>query len=488
VKREWDPSLPVIIIKERTHAYQVLPFAEFWKRGNIVLDGYWQSEQYFAEFRERILEAFNFPWTCHSGWVSVHVRRTDYLTLVDKHPPVPKEWIEAMMAQFPGLWFQFFSDDIAWCQAEFGHRSDCVFSQGHSEVGDLIAMSCCQPTGTRVMTAGGPVPIESLQSGDKVISYSTNQGFSSHRCLIGTHPRKGAPSGRKILSISKRKWRGDLVVVTTETGKQTRYTPDHHCLVRIGNALRGKIFLYLMRRGDQFRIGITSTQRGPSVDFRERFNSETPDCIWLLRSFESAEEARLEEAFASAKFGIPQIPFRRNGDSFEALSDRKRLVSFWQRFGVNLLAGLACLEFYHRDVSSPFYSQGKRHLTREMELIVKASNLLDGMEMLDAEIYTLHGAKGICDSAWTPITISHSFYDGDVYSMTVDCNHTYVGDGLVTHNCEHHICSASTFSWWGAYLDRNPKKRIIIPKHWFGPAYRKTTETKDIVPQSWERM
>lgn len=53
--------------------------------------------------------------------------------------------------------------------------------------------------------------------------------------------------------------------------------------------------------------------------------------------------------------------------------------------------------------------------------------------------------------------------------------------------CEHHICSASTFSWWAAWLNRNPGKRIIMPKLWFVPGWG-GHDTKDIVPPEWERL
>jgi hypothetical protein len=146
----YHPHVDTVTVKERGFPHQEIPFKEEWRDGNIILEGYWQTEKYFKEYRERILKAFGFEWESRPGTVSVHVRRGDYLRLVKKHPPVSKEWIETAMAEFPGAAFIFFSDDIAWCRHHFGHRKDVEFmgrEMGSShpvEVRDLVTMSHCE--------------------------------------------------------------------------------------------------------------------------------------------------------------------------------------------------------------------------------------------------------------------------------------------------------------------------------------------------------
>ena len=146
----FNPHLQSIIIQEKQHQYQELPFSEEWVNKNIILIGYWQTEKYFKEYRTELLAAINYPWEPELDTVSIHVRRGDYVTFVEKHPVVPDEYYHQSIEYFTerGMFrFRIFSDDIPWCKEYFINSKfpgvQFVFSEGHTIEEDMRRGSCC---------------------------------------------------------------------------------------------------------------------------------------------------------------------------------------------------------------------------------------------------------------------------------------------------------------------------------------------------------
>lgn len=57
-------------------------------------------------------------------------------------------------------------------------------------------------------------------------------------------------------------------------------------------------------------------------------------------------------------------------------------------------------------------------------------------------------------------------------------------DMMLMSQCRHNVIANSTFSWWGAWLNKNQNKIVIAPKIWFAA----DLSSDDLVPETWIRI
>ncbi|HSW98296.1 MAG TPA: UvrD-helicase domain-containing protein [Candidatus Saccharimonadales bacterium] len=154
----------------------------------------------------------------------------------------------------------------------------------------------CLAPGTMVQTPQGPQKIEALKKGTAV------QAASGY----------GRTAPFEATARKKFHYKGDMVHITTKSGKQITCTPNHLLFARWDKT--DAHFVYLMYSHAQgYRIG---TAKGTRFDgkkdafgLRVRANQERADRMWVLAVCATRQEALYKEALFAYKYGIPMLVF-----------------------------------------------------------------------------------------------------------------------------------------------------------------------------------
>lgn len=84
------------------------------------------------------------------------------------------------------------------------------------------------------------------------------------------------------------------------------------------------------------------------------------------------------------------------------------------------------------------------------------------------------------DSEWVKENFKNPTFD----KMFIDHNKGIDSwiDMFLMSICGHNIIANSSFSWWAAWLNSNPQKKVIAPKKWF---QSKEIDMNSIIPKEW---
>jgi hypothetical protein len=122
---------------------------------NINLYGYFQTEKYFKHIENEIREDFSFKDEiidpCKKmidelgDCISLHVRRTDYVSNCIEHPPLSLDYYSQALNYFDeNARVIIFSDDVDWCKAQEIFKSDrFLISESKNNAIDLCLMTLC---------------------------------------------------------------------------------------------------------------------------------------------------------------------------------------------------------------------------------------------------------------------------------------------------------------------------------------------------------
>jgi len=122
---------------------------------DFAIDGYFQSEKYFTEIREDLLQFFKPPaeteaiiekkygHLLNGRTISLHVRRGDYVNLSNLYNILNVDYYKNSIDSVGDYEnCLVFADDIAWCKENFCFKN-CFFVENEKDYIEMFLMSKC---------------------------------------------------------------------------------------------------------------------------------------------------------------------------------------------------------------------------------------------------------------------------------------------------------------------------------------------------------
>lgn len=282
----------------------------------------------------------------------------------------------------------------------------------------------CQPWWTEVETTKGYKQIHQLDPGkDGLLSYSKRDAQVF-----------GARNGGYSFDITNRLYTGYLYTVDVD-GASTSCTDNHIWLAKWTDEAKksNKCCVYLMKKDNRFRVGWCQLfgsifKSDGHSHLNDMANLEMAEKVWILKVLEDKETASWYGSWVSIFFGLPLIQFNASSNG---ISQRGIEYVFGNLDPVSQRRNASkCLKHHDCNPSYPIIDRMIGICPYGSDIFkVRACNLISGLMAVP-----IHCSSK--SNPWEKISVrKQPVIDLEVYSLNVHKYHTYIADGIITHNC-----------------------------------------------------
>ncbi len=274
---------------------------------------------------------------------------------------------------------------------------------------------------------------------------------------------------------------------------------------RLHGRLGNQMFQYAAARGLATRLCVPFSIDPRRAEYKgEGVLTRVFDLDWATpEKLPPSQHERPLAYYAWRAFGRSPKIYRERGlaynPAFETLPDDTYLHGYWQsdKYFSHVADDLRANFVYRHPMSAQNADMAAR--------IVSGASI--SLHVRRGDFLSL-GANRSCDQAYYDAALAaasdgltaptvYVFSDDPQWAkdnlplpfdkVVVDFNgpDTDYEDQRLMSLCQHNIIANSSFSWWAAWLNKNPAKRVAGPKNWFSSP---THDNPDMLPDDWIKI
>jgi hypothetical protein len=213
---------------------------------------------------------------------------------------------------------------------------------------------------------------------------------------------------------------------------------------------------------------------------------------------------KISEKLQIRSFFKEKTPFRYD-DRFDKITSQAYLSGYFQN--ERYFKGIEDILRKEFTLKKPLSEQAKKWMKIIMDAPLSiAFHVRRGDYVLDDATMKYHGFCDITyyEEAYQVMSKAMNTKSFEIFVFSDDvewvknnlsfssATHYVSGDSLPDYEeqmlmsaCNHQVIANSSFSWWGAWLNKNPEKIVIAPKRWIA---NETVDASDIYPEGWRKI